>query len=250
MDKLTIDTPEQVHLEFVLAGVGSRFMAAFLDTLIQAALYFVLFLVGLAFAFTGRAFSDSPKWALAVVIFVFFLINWGYYAGFEIFWKGQTPGKRWAGIRVIKDSGRPINAFEAIARNLVRAVDWLPGLYGVGVVTMLLNAKHRRLGDFVAGTLVVHESSDRESSLFFNTSGRAEFVFPQATQLSLQEAELIETFLARRLDIPPDVRRQNGERIAVMVSARLGITSDSRPADNENFLELLVKEFRNRARYR
>jgi uncharacterized RDD family membrane protein YckC len=250
VDKLTIDTPEQVHLEFVLAGIGSRFMATFLDTLIQAALYFVLFLVAVAFAFTARQFSDSPKWVLAIAIFVFFCINWGYYALFEIFWKGQTPGKRWAGIRVIKDSGRPINAFEAIARNLVRLVDWLPSLYGVGVVTMLMNAKHRRLGDFVAGTLVVHESSDREPSLFFNTAEKTEFVFPQAAQLTLQEAELIETFLARRLDIPAEVRLQNSQRIAAMVSARLAIAPDSRPADNENFLELLVKEFRNRARYR
>lgn len=251
MDKLTIDTPEQVHLEFVLAGIGSRFMAAFLDTLIHLALYLVLFLAGLVFAVSSRSlFNDSPKWALAIAIFVLFCINWGYYALFEIFWKGQTPGKRWAGIRVIKDSGRPINAFEAIARNLVRFVDWLPSLYGVGVVTMLLNAKHRRLGDFVAGTLVVHESSDRESSLFFNTAEKTEFAFPQAAKLSLQEAELIETFLARRLDIPSEVRLQNGQRIAAMVSARLGIAPESRPADNEDFLELLVKEFRNRARHR
>jgi uncharacterized RDD family membrane protein YckC len=250
VDKLTIDTPEQVHLEFVLAGVGSRFMAALLDTLIQVLLYAVILAIGLAFVFAGRIFSDSPKWVVAIVIFAFFIINWGYYALFEIFWQGQTPGKRWAGIRVIKDSGRPINVFESISRNLVRVVDWFPVLYGVGVVTMLLNAKHRRLGDFVAGTLVVHETSDRESSLFFNTSGSSEFVLPQAAQLSLQEAELIETFLARRLDIPPEVRRLNGERIAAMVSERLGIAPDSRPADNENFLELLVKEFRNRARYR
>jgi uncharacterized RDD family membrane protein YckC len=250
VDKLTIDTPEQVHLEFVLAGVGSRFMAAFLDTLIQVLLYAVILAIGLAFAFAGKIFSEPPKWVLAIVIFAFFIINWGYYALFEIFWKGQTPGKRWAGIRVIKDSGRPINVFESISRNLVRVVDWFPGLYGVGVVTMLLNTKHRRLGDFVAGTLVVHETSDRESSLFFNTSGSSEFVFPQAALLSLQEAELIETFLARRLDIPPEVRRLHGERIAAMVSERLAIAPDSRPADNENFLELLVKEFRNRARYR
>jgi uncharacterized RDD family membrane protein YckC len=250
VDKLTIDTPEQVHLEFVLAGIGSRFMAAFLDTLIHLALYLVFFLVGLALAVSSSVFSDSPKWVLAIAILIVFTTNWGYYALFETFWKGQTPGKRWAGIRVIKDSGRPINAFEAIARNLVRFVDWLPSLYGVGVVTMLLNAKHRRLGDFVAGTLVVHETSDREPSLFFNTAERTEFVFPQAAQLSLQEAELIETFLSRRLDIPAEVRLQNGQRIASMVGARLGIAFESRPADNEDFLELLVKEFRNRARYR
>ncbi len=250
MDKLIIDTPEQVHLEFVLAGIGSRFMAAFLDTLIEAVLYLVFFLIGVGLLSLTSLFGNHSTWVTAGLILVFFCIRWGYYALFEIFWKGQTPGKRWVGIRVIKDSGRPINAFEAIARNLIRFVDFLPAFYGVGVVTMLLNARHRRLGDFVAGTLVVHETSDRESNLFFNTQEKAEFIFPQAAHLSLQEAELIETFLARRLDIPGEVRSQSGQRIAAMIGTRLGISPESRPADNENFLELVVKEFRNRAKYR
>ncbi len=249
-DKLIIDTPEQVHLEFLLAGIGSRFMAVFLDTLIEAAIYFVLFLSTVFWASIAGSSKSSSIWWEAILTFVIFCINWGYYAIFEALWKGQTPGKRWAGIRVIKDSGRPINAFEAIARNLLRFVDFLPALYGVGVVTMLLNSKHRRLGDFVAGTLVVHESSDREASLFFNTPEKTDFAFHQAAHLTLQEAELIETFLARRLDIPPEVRRLNGQRIADMIGSRLGITAESRPADNENFLELIVREFRTRARYR
>ncbi|HYX53420.1 MAG TPA: hypothetical protein VE783_08200, partial [Candidatus Limnocylindrales bacterium] len=134
--------------------------------------------------------------------------------------------------------------------NLVRIVDALPSFYGVGVVTMMLNAKHRRLGDFVAGTIVVHETSDRESAIFFNTPAVTEQVFPAAAQLTVEEAELIEAFLARRLDIPPAIRQQNAARIAHMLAAKLNIAPDQRPADNENFLELLVKEFRNRARYR
>ncbi len=249
-DKLIIDTPEQVHLEFVLAGIGSRFMAVFLDILIEFLLYLVLFLVSLIWISGGFFSAGRSIWWQAIVTLVIFCINWGYYAIFEALWKGQTPGKRWAGIRVIKDSGRPINAFEAIARNLVRAIDFLPGFYGVGVVTMLLNAKNRRLGDYVAGTLVVHETSDRESSLFFNTPTRTEFTLHQAAGLTVQEAELIETFLARRLEIPPEIRRFNGQRIADMVSARLNIPPESRPPDNENFLELMVREFRSRAQYR
>jgi len=249
-DKLIIDTPEQVHLEFVLAGIGSRFMAVFLDVLIEALVYLALFLLSLMLTSTGLLNVGNSVWWIAFVTLVIFCINWGYYAIFEALWKGQTPGKRWAGIRVIKDSGRPINAFEAISRNLVRAIDFLPGFYGVGVVTMLLNAKNRRLGDYVAGTIVVHESSDRESSLFFNTPTRADFTLHQAAGLTIQEAELIETFLARRLEIPPEVRRFNGQRIADMISARLNIPPESRPPDNENFLELMVREFRSRAQYR
>ena len=239
-----------MHLEFVLAGVGSRFMAIFLDALIELVVYLILF--GLTwFWFTNGLFGPTRSiWWEALVIFVIFCINWGYYAIFEAVWKGQTPGKRWAGIRVIKDTGRPINAFEAIARNLVRAIDFFPVLYGVGVVTMLLNAKHRRLGDYVAGTIVVHESSDRESSLFFNTPTRTDFALHQAAGLTLQEAELIETFLARRLEIPPEVRKFNAQRIADMISTRLSISPEARPPDNENFLELIVREFRSRAQFR
>jgi uncharacterized RDD family membrane protein YckC len=249
-DKLIIDTPEQVHLEFMLAGVGSRFMAAFLDILIETVLYLVLFLVTVVLADLNLFKSGRSIWWEAIVTLVIFSINWGYYALFEALWKGQTPGKRWAGIRVIKDSGRPINAFEAIARNLVRVIDFLPAFYGVGVITMLLNAKHRRLGDYVAGTLVVHESSDREANLFFNTPTRTDFTLHQAAGLTLQEAELIETFIARRLEIPPEVRAFNGRRIAEMISTRLNIPPEARPADNEDFLELMVREFRNRAQYR
>ena len=245
MDKLIIDTPEQVHLEFLLAGIGSRFMAALLDTLIQAAITIVIVLISMFFL-AGLA----PMWAFTLIALVFFAINWGYYASFETLWKGQTPGKRWAGIRVIKESGRPINVFEAISRNFVRIVDYLPGFYGVGVVTMLLNNKHRRLGDFVAGTLVVHETSERDATPFFNTQPGSDFVFPQAANLTLQEAELIETFLARRLDITSAIRHQSAERIAQMVSNRLAIPPDARPADTEAFLEMIVREFRTRARYR
>jgi len=175
IDKLTIDTPEQVPLEFMLAGVGSRFMAAFLDILIELAVYLALFLLTLLWWRSGWLTGNRSVWWEALISLVAFCLNWGYYAVFEAIWKGQTPGKRWAGIRVIKDSGRPINVFEAISRNLIRFVDFLPLFYGVGVITMLLNQKHRRLGDYVAGTLVVHESSDREANVFFNTPTKTEF---------------------------------------------------------------------------
>lgn len=247
-DKLTIDTPEQVHLEFVLAGIGSRFMAVLADTLIQSIGGFFLFLIGgVAAAGIGR----FGIWVIAALILVAFCIFWGYYAAFEALWNGQTPGKRWAGIRVIKETGRPINAFEAIARNLVRVIDLFPGIYAIGIVTMLLNSKNRRLGDLVAGTLVVHDKKIQEGDLFFNTPEKQpEVTVYQAGRLGAPEIELIETFLARRLDIPADVRKQSALRIADIISTKLGIDAAARPADTENFLELVVKEFRNRAQYR
>ena len=87
------------------------------------------------------------------------------------------------------------------------------------------------------------KAADREDDIFFNTPTRTEFTLHQAAGLTLQEAELIETFLARRLEIPTDVRRMNAQRITDLISTRLNIPPESRPADNENFLELMVKEF-------
>lgn len=244
-----------MHLEFVLADIGSRFMAIFADTIIQIAAYALSIIVDWT-VMDGKPFSSfggSQLWIKAALIFMNFCLWWGYYAAFEALWNGQTPGKRWAGIRVIKETGRPINAFEALARNFIRVVDLLPIAppYAVGIVTMLLNSKNRRLGDFVAGTLVVHDRKAQEGDLFFNTAAKpAEFTVYQAGRLGAPEVELIETFLARRLDIPAEVRKQSALRIADMISSKLGIDPSARPADNENFLELVVKEFRNRAQYR
>jgi uncharacterized RDD family membrane protein YckC len=102
----------------------------------------------------GSAFFD--------VAFIFFLttanlVFWGYYILFETMWEGQSPGKRALGVRVLKTSGMPIGFLDAVIRNLVRIVDFLPFFYGVGVVTMFISPQSRRLGDLAAGTLVVRE---------------------------------------------------------------------------------------------
>ena len=125
-DELRIDTPEQIALELPIAGIGSRFLAIAVDTVLQVLSYTAL-LVILIFAApliagpTTSLPSLSGSVVLALLVFTSFCIYWGYFAVFEIFWKGQTPGKRLAGIRVIKDSGRPADALSVILRNLMRA---------------------------------------------------------------------------------------------------------------------------------
>ena len=252
-DKLTIDTPEQVHLEFVLADIGSRFMAVLADLIIQ-----ILLVVGVTvmdqFVLHGsvsRALAGFQMWLLAILGFLGFVVYWGYYAIFEALWNGQPPGKRLGGIRVIKDSGRRINDFEDIGRNLMRVEDELQGFYGFGLIVMVLNSRNRRIGDFVAGTLVVHDKRLREPELFFNSGQqKKDFVIHQAARLGAGEIELIETFLSRRLDIPAEVRRQSAARIAALIGSKLGLANTARPASDEDFLELIVKEFRDRAQYR
>src|SRR5438270_5445697 len=221
IDKLIIDTPEQVQLEFPLAGIGSRFMALFVDTLIQFVAMFLLFIL---LALLGAGISLSPelgKWAVAFYIFVFFLLYWGYFAIFETLWKGQTPGKRQAGIRVIRDSGREITAREAIGRNLLRSVDLLPGCYAVGMLCMFLSAQNKRLGDYVSGTVVVHDRPPEESQPFWNTRADDQTMFAGVEQITPEEIQMIEAFLLRRLDLPPTVRQQSAQRIADHISAKL-----------------------------
>ena len=166
----TIETPENVTFGYDVAGIGSRAIGAVLDTLIVFALlgmlnlllFFVLALVGGEELFLFGLEGDV-NWVAGLMIALFsllqFLVYWGYYLLFELVWNGQTPGKRVAHTRAVRLDGEPAGFAEVAVRNLVRIVDFLPFGYGVGVVTMLLNAQSRRLGDFAAGTLVVREHS-------------------------------------------------------------------------------------------
>jgi len=138
-EKLIIETPEQTSIEFPLAGIGSRFLAVLIDSLIQTAVLIILGLifVGAGLGFRSAGFAGSPTagvWIVAILIFIYFLLMYGYFILFESIWNGQTPGKRLTHIRVIKDSGQPITAIDAVGRNLLRIVDQLPFAYGFGVL--------------------------------------------------------------------------------------------------------------------
>jgi uncharacterized RDD family membrane protein YckC len=157
-DKLTIETPEQTEFDFPLAGVGSRCLAVLLDTLIQIiGMIILVLLVAWTKLLDKISFINVSIWFEAIAIFIGFSIYYGYFAIFESIWNGQTPGKRWTHLRVIHESGRPIAVSQAILRNLVRFVDQLPGVYAVGLVSALISRQNRRVGDIVAGTVVVHE---------------------------------------------------------------------------------------------
>lgn len=250
LDQLKIDTPEQIALELPLAGIGSRFLAIAIDTLIQVALYLI---AGITF-FLALGVGTSVLWYLprtmgpALGIFVIFAIYWGYFAFFEIIWKGQTPGKRYAGIRVIKESGRPINAFEAIGRNLMRAVDGLPGIYGVGLVCMMCNRQSRRLGDFVAGTVVVHEKPTEEARPSWNISAESSAVTPGLGKVTADDLVLIETYLSRRWDLDKSVRMNTAIQIADRIKQKTGL--QPQPHQHvDDFLEEAARRIRDSSRF-
>lgn len=250
-DQLKIDTPEQIALELPLAGIGSRFLAMAIDTLIQTALYLITAIIFILTLPVGSSVVMFLPRLIgpAMAIFILFAIYWGYFALFEIFWKGQTPGKRYAGIRVIKESGRPINAFEAIGRNLMRAVDGMPpGTYGVGLVCMMCNRQSRRLGDFVAGTVVVHEKPTEEVRPSWNTTTESGPAASRLGPVGAEELVLIETYLHRRWELDPNVRLPTAIQIAERIKAKTGL--QSQPQQHvDDFLEEAARKIRDSGRF-
>jgi len=251
-----------------LAGIGSRFIALLVDTLIWAAGMIVLSLVVWAIRPALEAFSSlSYQWAVFVVTFAFFFLNWGYFTLFEAFNNGRTPGKRIAKIRVIQQSGRAIGLFESMARNFVRFIDQIPFFYAVGVITMFATRQHQRLGDLAAGTLVVRDR-EQETPLWGESAARTftAAVFaptapvpepsalltlpaPGIAKLAAADLEVLENFFSRRLDLPLPTRESLAQRIAASIQAKSGLEP---PPDVsvETFLEVVARQLRDSARLR
>jgi uncharacterized RDD family membrane protein YckC len=250
LDKLTIDTPEQTSLEFPLAGIGSRFLAMVADTAIQIAVGIVFFVV-LTLAIPALRFlgSASPQWVIAGMIIGFFLIYYGYFALFEAIWNGQTPGKRYAQLRVMKDDGQPINAYDAIARNLLRIVDQLPFFYGIAIFSVFFSKQNKRLGDFVAGTVVVHEKTVEAARPFEETPVDASAPAYDVSRITVDELRLIETFLQRRDTFEPALRGSMAAQIASRIGEKLEVQVRGWPF-NERFLEAVHSQYRASSRYR
>lgn len=172
-ESVTISTPENVSFTFELAGLGSRFIALLVDMFVQFVIFWGvamgIYLVGLG-AVVAVAVTMTDKTAVArvtgaivigavaLIILAFFLIGWSYFILFEVRSGGQTPGKRLMNLRVLRDKGQPVRFFDSAIRNILRAVDWLPGMYMVGIVSILANRSNQRIGDIAAGTMVVREA--------------------------------------------------------------------------------------------
>lgn len=259
-DQLTIDTPEQVSIRFPVSGLGSRFLALLADSVVQGIAYLVLILILMLVASsapktTGGGFArGGEKWLFAGLIILHFVMYWGYFTLFETFWNGQTPGKKLCKIRVIQQSGRQITFFEAMTRNLLRAVDMLPGLYLAGAVTMLCNRQHQRLGDLAAGTLVVHERSNDEPVWSTRTITAAAFeraavesapepylrqpdpeLLPAdaVARLSAEDLAIIDRFFSRILDMELETRARISERLAAQMSKKMNLAGAGEAAASE-----------------
>jgi uncharacterized RDD family membrane protein YckC len=151
-----VATPEGIELTLRLAGPVPRALAWTVDFLLRVAVVLGVLMVA---APLGRA-------GTGIALISAFFVEWLLPAWFETAWNGQTPGKRAFGIAVLNDDGTPVRWPAALTRNLLRAVDFLPIFYGIGLVAMLCSRDFKRLGDLAAGTVVVYVAEKPAARVF------------------------------------------------------------------------------------
>src|SRR6266576_4183208 len=231
-ETLVIETPERVPLHFALASIGNRFLACAIDHTIQV--------------LTGM---------------LLFLLLSGYFALFEWLWSGQTPGKRWLKLRVIREDGRPITFFEATVRNLLRDFDIMPApLYSFGLISVFVSNKDQRVGDMVAGTVVVRER-EAEAPAFaqlfaspvsdpaLRRSFQPVAFTANINSLTETEIEVVETFLRRRWDLDDLPRQWMAWRVSMPFLYKLRPEYDLPSFTYEGFLEELLHRYRDTHRF-
>ena len=272
-ETLIIETPERVPLAFALASIGNRFLAVAIDHFIQYLSILIVIWAFLALAGTNfldasetpsQFFDEMPKWATAILIIVLFLLFVGYFIAFEWLWNGQTPGKRLLKLRVIREDGRPITLWEAIARNLLRIFDAVPGFivpfYSIGLISIFMSGRDQRVGDVFAGTVVVREREDEAPTFketFSNPISDGAFRRVQkpvefradVNLLNEGEIEVVESFLRRRWDLTDRQRIWMAWRVALPIMYKLKPDYDLQNFTYEGFLEEIVHRFHERRRF-
>jgi uncharacterized membrane protein SpoIIM required for sporulation/uncharacterized RDD family membrane protein YckC len=212
---VAIETPELVEVTYTVAGVGSRLLAGLVDLVLAALLVAAVSFLALAAASAMRRFGVAlvaGPWFFAVWVLTVFGVAWGYGVLFEVLGDGRTPGKRLLGLRVVMDGGYSVTLGASAVRNLLRVVDAQPiPLYVVGLVGVVASRRGRRLGDVVAGTVVVRERTVRERAAPAApapappaaTSGEQGAPSPRITLLDDERFALLERFVARRAALDP-----------------------------------------------
>ena len=237
-DRLRISTPEGVTVDLILAGLGSRFTASLIDLLLKG----LLILAG----WIGAAQLGDLGLALGSILT--FAVYFGYDVGFEVLSGGRTPGKRWTGLRVLREDGRPVDLLSSAIRNVVRLVDGLPLLYLPAMVSVLVTRRNQRIGDLAASTIVVREprraASVRTTAAAVTPAGVAPtfngFALPRGvgtpapptsraghepldvSAVSADDLLAVRSFLDRRAELPPGPRGDLARRIAAALAPRVG----------------------------
>lgn len=254
-DHVLIETPEHIEVDYELAGLGSRALAGILDTVIQGLLT-ALVVAGLGWLGDRYNIEAALGIMYAVIIATMgFLAATAYFVVSEMLMDGQSPGKRMAGLRVVRDDGSPITFLDSALRNIIRVVDMLPFFYSVGLIAMFFSKKAKRLGDIAAGTIVVKERLFEPPGQAMEEGEGAEV--PGAPlelmarlrtvmhMLGPEDYQTAERFLERRYELERETRERLGRQMAEGLLARAGLAPEGQYPP-EVVLEALVELQRGR----
>lgn len=256
-NRYTLSTPESVELEFDLAGVGNRILALFIDYLVLALLLLVYWVFWAIVAiqlldYLTRLegdFSSVPIWLLGISILGNFILYSGYFVFFEVWWQGQTPGKRFAKIRVVRDDGRPIGLSQAVLRSLLRPID---DLFFLGLAFIVFGKREKRIGDWVAGTLVVQLGSRGNAPDLQYSEAAVQFAaeLPHLADLDALTADdfaVVREYLKRRPNLTRKARRDLSMKLATETRDRIHLDTIPPNTTSDDFLEALYLAYQGRS---
>jgi uncharacterized RDD family membrane protein YckC len=211
---LHVETPEGISLELPVAGPVARFYAFWIDLLLRGAVYLVLL----------QTLARVGDFGFGLFLVALFCIEWLYAVPFEIFWNGQTPGKRVVGLRVLQENGVPVGWGGSVLRNLLRAVDFLPALYGFGLISMLSDRRFRRLGDMAAGTVVVYVSRPPVA----DAVPMADVAWAPPRPLDVEEQRAVMAYAQRYASLTPARAVELAETLSGMLGGARGTAAVER----------------------
>ncbi|MGK7879701.1 MAG: RDD family protein [Crocosphaera sp.] len=246
-NQFKIKTPESVELEFTLAGIGNRVYAFVIDMIVLGFILTILLLIAAIFLFNISVLSsifgiEEEKvglWILAIQFFIIFTTYVGYFIFFETLWQGETPGKRFVKIRVIQDNGRPITLQQSTLRALFRPVD---DLFFLGLFFIIFGKREKRIGDWVAGTLIIQEEKGKKGT-DLNISSEAENLakyLQTKTDLSKllpEDFATIRRYLQRRDEMFMEVRMELARKLAYQVKDMINLQEIPEGTTSNIFLE-------------
>jgi uncharacterized RDD family membrane protein YckC len=234
MEDFTLETAENVLLHYDIATAGSRSAAFLID-------YIIILMISLLFNILmelSQLVGGFSVYFIALFYLIVGTLSWTYFVASEMVLNGSSIGKKILGLRVIKENGSPIDLIDSLTRNFVRYVDLLPGTCLVGFLTMMLNEKSRRLGDFAAGTLVV-----RVPSVYLDKLPLEETPYdmvvrasPHLFLITSEEYQLMRDYLTERYRIVPDKSSTIAQNLATYMAAKLNIDP---PTELEKCLQLI-----------
>lgn len=246
-NRINIQTPESVDLEFTLAGIGNRVSALIFDYMMLGLIQLSLVLLwALGAWFLADLLLNTlvtsvrvQQWLIAILLFLLFAVYVGYFVWFELFWQGQTPGKRRVHIRVIRDDGRPCGLQQSTLRALLRPVD---DLLFIGAFLIALTPREKRIGDWVAGTLVIQEDraiAEADVTLSESSHLLKHQLLERANLSALlpDDFAIIREYLQRRNQLTIEARGTIARQLATQVKQAIMEGSLNQKVSAEEFLE-------------